>query len=317
MKKILSERFKELAGIKPLNEQGAPVHQKTQEYLEWELDELQDRLDQLYREMEQEAEPEGGPIADEYADEITAVEDAIRIKTKKDDTPQTYDDVMGLNSESIEYLITIKGDTQGTNEVMDFLEDDLTKDLSHFGIEVSINDEDNNNPGEIFVNFSMEDNSQIKSRIQELIKVAIEEFVGEEMGHDVEKIDPENNPISELRNMAKEMGFLKENNPQEMGKHPDFQLLIKKTSEALGVNVDNTVRGGYYNGEEGYYLRIPMEDLKIWGDGQIETLIKTFDEINSETSEYTFEYYTVDNFEEDPGERYYEASFNFLAEPKN
>ena len=57
------------------------INPRTSEYVEfWELDDLKDRLTQLYQEMEQEAEPEGGPIADQYADEITAVEDAMRIK---------------------------------------------------------------------------------------------------------------------------------------------------------------------------------------------------------------------------------------------
>jgi len=42
-----------------------------------ELTDLQARLDQLYREMEQEAEPEGGPIADQYADEIHKLEREI------------------------------------------------------------------------------------------------------------------------------------------------------------------------------------------------------------------------------------------------
>ena len=44
---------------------------------ESELADLQARLDQLYREMEQEAEPEGGPIADQYADEIHKLEREI------------------------------------------------------------------------------------------------------------------------------------------------------------------------------------------------------------------------------------------------
>ena len=39
-----------------------------------ELADLEARLAQLYREMEQEAEPEGGPIADQYADEIYKLE---------------------------------------------------------------------------------------------------------------------------------------------------------------------------------------------------------------------------------------------------
>ena len=95
MKKTLSDRFKELAGIKPLREQGIPVNQRTKEYVEfYDLKDLQDRLDQVYREMEQEAEPEGGPIADEYADEIQAIENAIKIK-KKESTEEesSYDEV--------------------------------------------------------------------------------------------------------------------------------------------------------------------------------------------------------------------------------
>ncbi len=57
------------------------INSRTSEYVEfWELDDLKDRLTQLYQEMEQEAEPEGGPIADEYGAEIEAVEAAIDIK---------------------------------------------------------------------------------------------------------------------------------------------------------------------------------------------------------------------------------------------
>ena len=39
-----------------------------------ELADLEARLAQLHGEMEQEAEPEGGPIADQYADEIYKLE---------------------------------------------------------------------------------------------------------------------------------------------------------------------------------------------------------------------------------------------------
>ena len=47
---------------------------------DYSLEELNDMLKQLYGEMEQEAEPEGGPIANQYADEIYQYEEAIRIK---------------------------------------------------------------------------------------------------------------------------------------------------------------------------------------------------------------------------------------------
>ena len=59
----------------------------------YELEDLEMNLKQIYRDMEQEAEPEGGPIADQYADEIEAHEQAIRfIKNKgKERAQMTYD----------------------------------------------------------------------------------------------------------------------------------------------------------------------------------------------------------------------------------
>ena len=59
---------------------------------DYSVEELQDRLDQIYRDMEQEAEPEGGPIADMYADEIHAYEEAIRLKKGKKTDMIQYDD---------------------------------------------------------------------------------------------------------------------------------------------------------------------------------------------------------------------------------
>ena len=43
-------------------------------YLRDEQKDLEDRIAQLYRDMEQEAEPEGGPIADRYGDELEKLE---------------------------------------------------------------------------------------------------------------------------------------------------------------------------------------------------------------------------------------------------
>ena len=50
-----------------------------------------EELKQLHREMEEEAEPEGGPIVDMYADEMDAYEGALRIAKGSSDTPLTYD----------------------------------------------------------------------------------------------------------------------------------------------------------------------------------------------------------------------------------
>ena len=58
-----------------------------------ELADLEARLAQLYREMEQEAEPEGGPISDQYADEITKLEDEIRALKGGSKGGASYDEV--------------------------------------------------------------------------------------------------------------------------------------------------------------------------------------------------------------------------------
>ena len=44
---------------------------------------LEDQIAQLYRDMEQEAEPEGGPIADRYGDELNKLEDRLYKITKQ------------------------------------------------------------------------------------------------------------------------------------------------------------------------------------------------------------------------------------------
>ena len=74
----------------------ASCRQKSQELADsYSTEELQDRLDQIMRDMEQEAEPEGGPIADMYADEMDAYEGALRIAKGSSDTPLTYDQAIG------------------------------------------------------------------------------------------------------------------------------------------------------------------------------------------------------------------------------
>ena len=61
------------------------------------LDELKSRLAQIWREMEEEAEPEGGPVADQYADEIQRYEDAIRLKKGDSGREMTYGDMLHKN----------------------------------------------------------------------------------------------------------------------------------------------------------------------------------------------------------------------------
>ena len=59
-----------------------------------EIQDLKDRLAQLYRDMEQEAEPEGGPIADQYADEIHKLEKEIESYEGGPKQSMTYGDML-------------------------------------------------------------------------------------------------------------------------------------------------------------------------------------------------------------------------------
>ena len=52
-------------------------------YLRDEQRDLEDRIAQLYRDMEQEAEPEGGPIADDYGSMLNKLEDKLYRVTKQ------------------------------------------------------------------------------------------------------------------------------------------------------------------------------------------------------------------------------------------
>ena len=60
------------------------------------LQQLQAMYDQLMRDMEQEAEPEGGPIADQYTDQMQDIEDAMQIKRGKS-KEMTYGDMLHKN----------------------------------------------------------------------------------------------------------------------------------------------------------------------------------------------------------------------------
>jgi hypothetical protein len=81
MKKSLKEKVQELSYLFKLTENKE------------EIADLQARLDQLYREMEQEAEPEGGPIADQYADEIHKLEREIASLKGDSEGGASYDEV--------------------------------------------------------------------------------------------------------------------------------------------------------------------------------------------------------------------------------
>ena len=51
--------------------------------LEHEVKMIEERVKQLHREMEEDADPEGGPVCDQYADAIDAEEKKMQKVTKE------------------------------------------------------------------------------------------------------------------------------------------------------------------------------------------------------------------------------------------
>ena len=98
VQEIVQEVKSDAYGSATLTSQGQSIHRAPGVWEnKEEITDLQARLTQLYRDMEQEAEPEGGPIADQYADEIEKLESEIRaLKPKK--TPLTYNQAVRLRS---------------------------------------------------------------------------------------------------------------------------------------------------------------------------------------------------------------------------
>jgi len=83
-----------LINLKPLKE-GAFGMSAKDLAATYSLKRLQSIRDEIMGDMEQEAEPEGGRIADMYADQLQGVDDAIAIKRGDSGTPLTYDQAIG------------------------------------------------------------------------------------------------------------------------------------------------------------------------------------------------------------------------------
>ena len=95
IKKTVQEVKSDAYGDATLTSQGQSIHRApgVWEQANEELADLEARLAQLYREMEQEAEPEGGPISDQYADEMHKLEKEIRALKGGSKGGASYDEV--------------------------------------------------------------------------------------------------------------------------------------------------------------------------------------------------------------------------------
>ena len=99
---------------------------------------------------------------------------------------------------------------------------------------------------------------------------------------------------------------------KELENHTDFDTLITSLEDSLGIKMERTLRSGTYNGREGYYLR--TKDVGNWSEGANEAITRALDKANAKAQDYTFEYESVSDFEEDPGERTWDAAIEFFAD---
>ena len=117
--------------------------------------------------------------------------------------------------------------------------------------------------------------------------------------------------------------FLKENREKgyfpddlrALESHPDIELLINTIEDKVGIDVERYIRGYKGPGGEGVYLRTPS--LRIWNDEVIDTLKRAFDTANERTEEYNFEYASTSDWEEEPGERTWDADFAFFIDKQS
>ena len=75
--------------------------------------ELEDEIKQLYRDMEQEAEPEGGPIADMYGDRLNKLEDRL---DKVNRQLRDYENQVGYESINEEHPFDLPPDDKAIKE---------------------------------------------------------------------------------------------------------------------------------------------------------------------------------------------------------
>ena len=93
--------------------------------------------------------------------------------------------------------------------------------------------------------------------------------------------------------------------------HPDLEILAKN------CECDNFLRSSFGSESdhtyEGHYFRVTY--LRYWNPNSIEGLKNSIAKTNEQTQEYLFELKHVSDWETDD-DRYWEASFTFLAYKK-
>ena len=103
--------------------------------------------------------------------------------------------------------------------------------------------------------------------------------------------------------------------PFDLEKHPDIKVLTDELSNALGVDIEQSLGSGNYSGRSGYYMNMPRE-MQNWDDQSSTKVEYVFDNINKLSKEYEFEFKGVSDSETEPGERVYPATVEFFLKEK-
>ena len=102
----------------------------------------------------------------------------------------------------------------------------------------------------------------------------------------------------------------------EMQKESDLHKLRMAIELGLGIDINDRLGSGTYNGRDGYYLKVIGKNPQYWEDDQVQKIKKSFKVANNQTEKYDFEYEGVSDYETDD-DRYWPASISLFAVEKD
>jgi len=104
--------------------------------------------------------------------------------------------------------------------------------------------------------------------------------------------------------------------PYNLQDHPDIKILIDSLSKMLGFEVEQRLGSGSYSGRGGYYIKMPRNGIRYWGDDSIKVVKSALEAANKLSNKYEFEYQGVSDYEIEPGERDWQASIGLFVKEK-
>ena len=119
-----------------------------------------------------------------------------------------------------------------------------------------------------------------------------------------------------LRNQYLSEGDIRVN-PYSLRNHPDVKILADTIGKMLNVEVEADLGGGYYNGREGYYIKMPRYGFQYWSDETKSLAKAALDKASELSKEFDFEFHDVSDYEIEPGERDWPANIGFFIKEKS